>query len=117
MGLAVFEHASAEEVEWGVARPIWAWSSHPDCRATGQKRSNATHASTTDPNALLYRKGPELEARLCYFGHGLMENCSCLIVDIRLTKVSGHADRLAALGMIEPWGERSRAITLGAHKG
>ena len=83
----------------------------------GQKRSNATHASTTDPDALLYRKGPGMEARLCYIGHGLMENRSGLIVDTRLTRVSGHAERLAALEMIEPWGERSRAITLGADKG
>lgn len=66
---------------------------------------------------MLYRKGPGMEARLCYIGHGLMENRSGLIVDARLTKVSGHAERLAALEMIEPWGERSRAITLGADKG
>lgn len=58
-----------------------------------------------------------MEARLCYIGHGLMENRSGLIVDTRLTKVSGHAERLAALEMIEPWGERSRAITLGEDKG
>ena len=83
----------------------------------GQKRSNEMHASTTDPDALLYRKRPGMEARLCYIGHGLMENRSCLIVDTRLTKVSGQAERLAALEMIEPWGERSRAITLGADKG
>ena len=83
----------------------------------GRKRSNATHASTTDPDALLYRRGPGMEARLCYIGHGLMENRSGLIVDTRLTRVSGHAERLAALEMIEPWGERPRAITLGADKG
>jgi transposase len=83
----------------------------------GRKRSNATHASTTDPDALLYRRGPGMEARLCYIGHGLMENRSGLIVDTRLTRVSGHAERLAALEMIEPWGERSRGITLGADKG
>jgi transposase len=83
----------------------------------GQKRSNATHASTTDPDALLYRKGPGMEARLCFIGHGLMENRSGLIVDTRLTKVSGHAERLAALEMIEAHGDRPRAITLGADKG
>lgn len=83
----------------------------------GRKRSNATHASTTDPDALLYRKGPGMEARLCFIGHGLMENRSGLIVDTRLTKVSGHAERLAALEMIEAHGERARAITLGADRG
>ncbi|MEX0758373.1 MAG: IS5 family transposase, partial [Tistlia sp.] len=83
----------------------------------GRKRSNETHASTTDPDALLYRKGPGMEARLCFIGHGLMENRSGLIVDTRLTKVSGHAERLAALEMIEAHGDRPRAITLGAGKG
>jgi transposase len=83
----------------------------------GQKRSNATHASTTDPDALLYRKGPGMEAKLCFIGHGLMENRSGLIVDARLTRVSGHAERLAALDMIAPRGDRPRAITLGADKG
>lgn len=83
----------------------------------GERRSNATHRSTTDPEALLYRKGPGMEAKLCYIGHGLMENRSGLIVDARLTLVSGHAERLAALEMIEPYADRPRAITLGADKG
>ena len=76
----------------------------------GEKRSNATHRSTTDPDARLYRKGPGIEARLSYIRHGLMENRSGLIVDARLTRVSGHAERLAALDMMEPWTHRSRAI-------
>jgi len=83
----------------------------------GQKRSNETHRSTTDPDARLYRKGPGMEAKLCFIGHGLMENRSGLIVDARLTQVAGHAERLAALAMIEPWADRPRAITLGADKG
>jgi IS5 family transposase len=83
----------------------------------GQKRSNETHRSTTDPDARLYRKGPGMEAKLCFIGHGLMENGSGLLVDARLTRVSGHAERLAALDMIEPWAEHPRAITLGADKG
>ena len=83
----------------------------------GEKRSNATHASTTDPDAMLYRKGPGMEARLCFIGHGLMENRSGLLVDARLTRVSGHAECLAALEMIEPHADRPRAITLGADRG
>src|SRR5258706_209726 len=67
----------------------------------GEKRSNQTHRSTTDPDARLYRKGPGMEPKLCFIGHGLMENRSGLIVDARLTRVSGHAERLAALDMIE----------------
>jgi hypothetical protein len=58
-----------------------------------------------------------MEARLCFIGHGLMENRSGLLVDARLTRVSGHAERLAALGMIEHHADRPRAITLGADRG
>ncbi len=83
----------------------------------GQKRSNATHESTTDPDAKLYRKGPGMEAKLCFIGHSLMENRSGLTVDTRLTRVSGHAERLAALELIEPWADRPHAITLGADRG
>ena len=83
----------------------------------GEKRSNDTHESTTDPDAKLYRKGPGMEAKLCFIGHGLMENRSGLIIDARLTRVSGHAERLAALDMIEPLADRPRAITLGADRG
>jgi len=82
----------------------------------GQKRSNETHASTTDPDARLYRKGPGKEAKLCFIGHGLMENRSGLLVDACLTPADGHAERVAALAMIEPRAERPRAITLGADK-
>jgi transposase len=83
----------------------------------GQKRSNETHRSTTDPDARLYRKGPGMEAKLCFIGHGLMENRSGLIVEARLTRVSGHAERLAALELIEGFADRPTAITLGADKG
>ena len=83
----------------------------------GEKRSNATHASTTDPDARLYRKGPGKEARLCFIGHGLMENRSGLLVEACLTPADGHAERVAALHMIEPHAERPRPITLGGDKG
>src|SRR5438445_5075212 len=82
----------------------------------GEKRSNATHRSTTDPDARLYRRGPGMEAKLCFIGHGLMENRSGLIVDARLTRVSRHAERLAALDMIRHYADRPVAITLGADK-
>jgi transposase len=82
----------------------------------GQKRSNDTHASTTDPEARLYKKGKGKEAKLCFMGHGLMENRNCLLVDACLTLADGHAERVAALHMIEPRADRPRAITLGADK-
>jgi transposase len=83
----------------------------------GEKRSNKTHRSTTDPDSRLYRKGPGMEAKLCFIGHGLMENRSGLIVDARLTRVSGHAERLAALDMVRHFADRPIAVTLGADKG
>ena len=83
----------------------------------GQKRSNETHASRTDPEARLYRKGPGKEAKLCFMGHALMENRSGLIVDAYLTEASGHAERVAALAMIEPRADRPSRITPGADKG
>jgi transposase len=83
----------------------------------GQKRSNETHVSTTDPESKLYRKGPGKEAKLCFMGHGLMENRHGLLVDTCLTPANGHAERVAALAMIEPRADRPRSITLGADKG
>src|SRR5262249_419674 len=56
----------------------------------GEKRSNDTHASTTDPEARLYRKGPGKEAKLCFMGHALMENRNGLVVDACLTPADGH---------------------------
>lgn len=82
----------------------------------GERRSNATHASTTDPDARLYRKGPGKEAKLCFIGHGLMENRSGLVVDACLTEADGHAERVAGLHMIEPHADRPRPITLGGDK-
>lgn len=61
----------------------------------GQKRSNDTHASTTDPDARLYRKGKGKETKLCFIGHGLMENRHGLLVDACLTLADGHAERVA----------------------
>jgi transposase len=82
----------------------------------GRKRSNETHGSTTDPEARLYRKGRGKEAKLCFIGHALMENRNGLLVDACLTQADGHAERIAALAMIEPRADRPRPITLGADK-
>nr|ALU64540.1 Mobile element protein [Rhizobium leguminosarum bv. viciae] len=82
----------------------------------GERRSNETHVSTTDPDAKLYRKGKGKEAKLCFMGHGLMENRHGLLVDAYLTESSGYAERVAVLHMIGPFTERTQAITLGADK-
>ena len=83
----------------------------------GEALANATHESATDPDARLFRKGPGREARLCFMGHALMENRNGLVVDACLTKADGHAERIAALHMIEPRADRPGRITLGADKG
>ncbi len=89
---------------------------NPEVDFKGQKRSNETHESTTDPEARLYRKGSGMEAKLCFMGHALMENRSGLIVDACLTRADGHAERIAALAMIEKRADWARPITLGADK-
>ena len=84
----------------------------------GEKRCNATHASTTDPDARLYKKSPGTGAMLCYMGHALMENRSGLIVQGDLTRADGHGERRAALDMIHRHSpDSTRRLTLGADKG
>ncbi len=80
-----------------------------------EKRSNATHASTSDPDAQLYRKAVGRESRLCFMGHVLMENRNGLAVDATLTQATGTAEREAALAMLDRRSSRRR-ITLGADK-
>ena len=80
----------------------------------GEKRSNETHASTTDPDARLYRKADGRESRLCFMGHVLMENRNGLAIDATLTHATGTAEREAALAMLDRRG--GRRITLAADK-
>ena len=96
--------------------PVQGGGRNAEADFHGQKRSNDTHASTTDPDARLYRKGKGKETKLCFIGHGLMENRHGLLVDACLTLADGHAERVAALHMIEPRADRPTAITLGADK-
>jgi transposase len=81
----------------------------------GEKRTNESHASTTDPDARLFRKGRGKEARLCHMGHLLMENQNGLIVDTLVTPATGTAEREAALAMLGRQSGRHRA-TVGADK-
>lgn len=82
----------------------------------GRRRSNETHASTTDPDARLFRKGDGQPAILAYQGHVLMENRSGLVVSAVVTHANGFGERAAALTMLDtvPGGQRK---TLGADKG
>jgi len=88
----------------------------------GDKRTNDTHESKTDPEARLYRKGHGQEARLAYLGHVLMENRNGLIVEAMVTQADGTAERDAALLMLyDRWRKRRRKrrngpMSVGADK-
>jgi transposase len=82
----------------------------------GQRRTNETHVSSTDPEARLARRGDGQTARLAYAGHVLMENRTGLVVDILITEATGRAEREAALAMLDRQ-RRSGRATLGADKG
>jgi transposase len=83
----------------------------------GQKRSNDTHASTTDPEARLYRKSSNTAATLCYSGHLLMENRHALIIDAELTTADGYAERTAAVEMLGRLPKTRRRRTVAGDKG
>jgi transposase len=90
---------------------------NPDVDFHGQTRSNATHASTTDPEARLARKGNSHEAKLAYGAHVLMENRHGLVVDMELTAATGYAERDTALALLQRRRGRRRRATVGADKG
>ena len=81
----------------------------------GERRTNATHQSTTDPEARLYKKAAGQAAKLCYHGHVLMENRHGLVVDAQVSEARGTAERDAALDMVEAL-PGSHRKTLGVDK-
>lgn len=84
----------------------------------GERRTNTTHQSTTDPEARLARKGTGKEAKLCLSGHALMENRHGLCVDLQVAPATGTAERNTALAMLRRQARRRiRPTTLGADKG
>jgi len=91
---------------------------NPTVNFRGQRRSNKTHQSTTDPEARLARKGKGKEARLAYAGHALMENRNGLVVDFQLSQATGTAERDAVPDLVDQARERGFKLrTLGADKG
>ncbi len=84
----------------------------------GQERKNDTHASTTDPDARLYRKSSRAESRLAYLGHLLIENRHGLIADAMATQADGHAERDAGILMLHTQWKRApwRGRTVGGDK-
>lgn len=99
----------------GGGPPSSGGGRNPEVNFRGEKRRNDTHASTTDPEAQLARKGPGKEAKLCFAGHVLMENRNGLAVDVTITQATGTAGREAALDMLERLPGVHR-VTVGADK-
>lgn len=89
---------------------------NPSVNFRGEKRSNATHESKTDPEAKLARKGPGKEAKLSYNGNLLIENRNGLIVDTEVWEANGTAERDAALAMLEQL-PGNKQVTVGGDKG
>jgi len=99
------------------SEPPASGGKNPDVDYRGEKRRNETHASRTDPEAQLMRKGLGKETKLSYMGHALMENRNGLVMDVLLTKATGKAEREAALRMLDRLPHRRQRRTLGADKG
>ena len=96
--------------------------SNPTVDFRGEKRSNKTHASRTDPDSRLMRKGKGKEAKLCYGFHALMENRNGFVVDVESTLAGTKVERDAALVMVDRLKKKKKpegvtARTLGGDKG
>jgi len=90
---------------------------NPTVNFRGERRTNATHQSTTDPEARLARKGPGKEARLCYSANALMENRNTILIDLQVEPADGYAERRAAIAMVDGNLPGSRRITLAGDRG
>jgi IS5 family transposase len=109
---------------------IQAWASHKSLRRKdgkdddgppenwhGQRRSNDTHESATDPDARLYRKSDAAPALLSYLGHVLTDNRHGLVVNVQASLAAGTAERETAAQMLAGVAKRGKRVTVGADKG
>jgi len=99
----------------GVGRPRRT-ERNPEVNWKGERRSNQTHISLTDPEARLATKSPGQAAKLSFAGHVLMENRNGLVVDIELTEANGRAEREAALRMLHRLARPARRGTVAGDK-
>jgi hypothetical protein len=90
---------------------------NPTMNFRAERRSNATHQSTTDPEARLARKGPGKQARLCYSANALVENRNTILIDLQVEPADGFAERRAAIAMVDGNLPGSRQITLAGDRG
>ena len=100
----------------GPDGPVGPGGRNVEADFRGEKRSNETHQSTTDPEALLARKSNNTAARLCFAGHLLIENRNALIVDAELTQADGFAERATAVELLARLPRRGRRRTVAADK-
>ncbi len=101
----------------GPPPPTDADPGNPSVDFHGEKRSNATHRSTTDPEALLFKKSSGAPAHLAFLGHALMENRNGMLVDFQVTHATGTAERDVVSGLLRGARERTfRPTTLGGDK-
>lgn len=89
---------------------------NPSIDWKNEKRSNATHQSTTDPDARMYKKSKGSQTRMAFLGHALMENRNGLVFATTVTIASGTAERTAGLKLISGVGTLNKRVTLGADK-
>ena len=94
-----------------------AWASMKSFRPKDGSGPLSDAGRTTDPDARLYRKRRDKESKLSFMGHALMENRNGLVVGAVATRASGHAERLAALHLMEPRANRTMKVTLAGDKG
>jgi transposase len=90
---------------------------NPTVNFHGERRSNETHQSTTDPEAKLARKGNNQPAKLSYLANALMENRNGLLVDLRVEPATGFGERVGALTMLDEHLPDPEGVTLGADAG
>jgi transposase len=90
---------------------------NPSVNFHGERRSNDTHVSTTDPESRLARKSKTVAAKLSYSQHALMENRNGLLVDLRIAEANGTAERATAIEMLAQELQHIRRITVGGDKG
>ena len=100
----------------GKGKPPEDGGSNPTVNFHGEQRRNDTHQSTTDPEAMLFKKSSGTESKLCYLGHVLMENRNGLVVNTRLTRATGTAERDAAYAMVKDVAGGKRRVTLAGDK-
>lgn len=109
-------HKSFKPKDPGSGGPAAPAGRNVEADFHGHKRSNQTHRSTTDPEALLARKSNAAPAKLSYTGHLLMEHRNALIVDAELTAADGYAERATAIAMLARLPKRARRRTVAADK-